>query len=38
MEEMRNVFKIWSEYLKRTDNSEDLGVDYKVILKWIVGK
>jgi ribosomal protein L30/L7E len=27
----------WSEYLKGTDHSEDLAVDRKIILEWILG-
>jgi len=35
---MRNVTKFWSENLKRTDHSEDLGIDGKIISEWILGK
>jgi hypothetical protein len=38
MGEMRNVCKISVGNLKGRDNSEDVGVDGKVILKWILGK
>jgi hypothetical protein len=30
--------KFWSENLKGSDHSEDLGVDGKIILEWILGK
>jgi hypothetical protein len=30
--------KFWSENLKGRDYSEDLGVDGKIILEWILGK
>jgi hypothetical protein len=30
--------KLWWEMLKGRGNSEDLGVDGKIILEWIVGK
>jgi hypothetical protein len=30
--------KFWSEHLKGRDHSEDLGVDGKIILEWILGK
>jgi len=29
--------KFWFENLKGKDHSEDLGVDGKIILKWIIG-
>jgi len=34
---LRNT-KFWSENLKGTDHWEDLGVDRKIILEWILGK
>jgi hypothetical protein len=37
MGEMRNTM-FWVEGLKGRDRSEDLGVDEKIILKWILGK
>jgi hypothetical protein len=30
--------KYWSENLKGSDYSEDLGVHGKIILEWILGK
>jgi hypothetical protein len=30
--------KFWSVILKGRDNSEDLGVDGRIILDWILGK
>jgi len=34
--EMHTTF--WSEDLKRRDHLDDLGVDGKIILEWILGK
>jgi hypothetical protein len=34
--EMRTKF--WLENLKRGDRTEDLGVDERIILEWILGK
>jgi hypothetical protein len=34
----KNAYKISSESLKRTDHSEDQGVDGRIILEWILGK
>jgi hypothetical protein len=36
--ETRNAYKISSEDLKRRDHSEDLDVDRKLILEWMLGK
>jgi hypothetical protein len=38
MGEMRNAYKVWSENLKGGDFSADLGVDWRIILRWILGK
>jgi hypothetical protein len=38
MEEMRMHAKFWLESLKVRDHSEDLSVDWKIILKRILGK
>jgi hypothetical protein len=35
---MRNAFGILVGKLKERDHSEDLGVDGKLILEWILGK
>jgi hypothetical protein len=35
---MRNAYNIWLEGLKGRDHSEDLGVDGRIILEWILGK
>jgi hypothetical protein len=35
--EVRNAYNIWIGNMTRRDNTEDLGVDGK-ILEWIVGK
>jgi hypothetical protein len=36
--EMRNSYKISVENIKGRDNSEDLGIDGKIILEWMLGK
>jgi hypothetical protein len=28
--------KLWSEHLKRKDHSDDLGIDGRIILEWIL--
>jgi hypothetical protein len=33
MVDMRNAYKFWLENLKRRDQSEDLGIDEKIILE-----
>jgi hypothetical protein len=38
MEEVRNAYKILSDNLKERDHSEDLGIDAKIILEWILGE
>jgi hypothetical protein len=38
MGEMKMNSKFWSENLKGRDHSEDLGMDGKIILEWILGK
>jgi hypothetical protein len=35
---MRNAYKILIENLKGREHSEDLGVDGKIILEWILGE
>jgi hypothetical protein len=35
---MRNAYKISSENLKGRDHLEDVGVDGKIILEWILRK
>jgi hypothetical protein len=36
--EMRNAYKILSGKSEGRDHSEDLGVDRRIILEWILGK
>jgi hypothetical protein len=36
--EMRMRTKVWLEILKVRDNSKDLGVNAKIVLKLILGK
>jgi hypothetical protein len=36
--DMRNEYKIWSENLNGRDHSEDLGIDGKIVLEWILVK
>jgi hypothetical protein len=38
MEGMRNDTEFWSEYVMGTDHAEDLDVDGRIILKWILEK
>jgi hypothetical protein len=38
MWQMRNPYKILFINLEGRDNSEDLGVNEKIILEWILGK
>jgi hypothetical protein len=38
MGEMRNAYSIWFVSLKGRDGAENLGVDGKIILKWMSGK
>jgi hypothetical protein len=38
MGEVRNAYNILSEKLKGRDHTEDLGVDGKIILEWILAK
>jgi hypothetical protein len=33
---LKNAYKFWSENLKGRNHSEDLGLDMKLILEWIV--
>jgi hypothetical protein len=30
--------EIWSDNLKRRDHSEDIGIDGRILLEWILGK
>jgi hypothetical protein len=34
---MTNAYRFWSENAKASNNSENLGIDWK-ILEWILGK
>jgi hypothetical protein len=36
MGEMRNAYSTWLENLEGRDHLEDLGVDGKIILEWIL--
>jgi hypothetical protein len=38
LEEMRNAHSILAGKSEGRDHSEDLGIDKKIILKWILGK
>jgi hypothetical protein len=38
MGEMRSAYKIWLESLKGRDHLEDIGIDEKIILEYILGK
>jgi len=38
MGQMTNEYKLWSENLKGIDNLEDLDIDKRIILKWILEK
>jgi hypothetical protein len=35
---VRNAYIFWLEDLKGRDHYEDLGVDRKIILEWMLGK
>jgi hypothetical protein len=37
MGQMRNAYSIFVEELERKRHSEDLGVDGRIILEWILG-
>jgi hypothetical protein len=36
--DMRNIYRLLAGKLERRDHLEDLGVDGKIILDWILGK
>jgi Asp-tRNA(Asn)/Glu-tRNA(Gln) amidotransferase B subunit len=36
--EIRNATEFWSENVNERDHSENLGVDGRIILEWILGK
>jgi hypothetical protein len=38
MGDMENAYKILIGNLKGRDHPEDLGIDWRIILKWILGK
>jgi hypothetical protein len=38
MDEMRNACRILSEHLKGRDHLENIGIDGRIILKWILRK
>jgi hypothetical protein len=38
MGEMKMYTKFWSENLKERSRSEDLGVDGRIILEWLLSK
>jgi hypothetical protein len=33
-----NAYRVWSEYLKKRGHLQDLGLDWRIILKWILKK
>jgi len=35
---MRNAYNFWPGNLKRRQHVEDLGIDGRIILEWILGK
>jgi hypothetical protein len=38
MGNMRNEYIVWLENLKGRNHLEDLGIDGKIILEWMLGK
>jgi hypothetical protein len=36
--EKRNLYKTWLEYLKEIVHLEDLSVDGRIVLRWIIRK
>jgi hypothetical protein len=38
MREMRSAYNIWSEKLKERDHIEDLVIEGRIVLKWILEK
>jgi hypothetical protein len=38
MGEMKNAYELWPENLETRDHSEDLGVDGRIVLEWILGR
>jgi hypothetical protein len=38
MGQKRNAYPFWSENMEERDHLQDLGIDSRIILKWILNK